>query len=353
VTLRSVASRRLLFATAIVTTLASLPSVPREAKAQGTPAAPTSENRAAAEMLFFTARGLMEADRISDACVKFAESYRLDPAAGTLLNLAVCHEKEGKIASAWGEFRQALSEARRANRADREELAQQHIAALEPELPMLAIEVPKDAQVPDLVVYRNGVPLQSGAWGTELPVDPGKVVIETKAPGFLPKTQTLTIERRERKKIAIEALEPAPIDEATLAQNRVWTTKKRVGLGAMVGGGVLAGVGVVAGILALSNTNKSDDNCEVFDGERRCTQAGVDAMNSARTYAWGANIGIGLGAAALAVGSYLFVTGGYEYKNLPQGADPRTARPATNAKKWDVAVNVGPMGAQGFLTHRF
>ena len=42
-------------------------------------------------------------------------------AAGTLLNLAVCNEKIGKIASAWGEFRDSIAEARKQNRPDREQ----------------------------------------------------------------------------------------------------------------------------------------------------------------------------------------------------------------------------------------
>ena len=83
-----------------------------------------SESKALAETLFFTGRGFMEAGRYAEACTKFGESYRLDPTAGTLLNLAVCHDHEGEIASAWGEFRTAAADARRSNRPDREQLAQ-------------------------------------------------------------------------------------------------------------------------------------------------------------------------------------------------------------------------------------
>src|SRR3984885_13234555 len=94
----------------------------------------STDSRALAETLFFTARGLMEAGRYTEACNKLTESYRLDAAAGTLLNLAVCNQKIGKTASAWGEYRDALAEARRMNRPDREKVATEGIAALEPEV---------------------------------------------------------------------------------------------------------------------------------------------------------------------------------------------------------------------------
>jgi hypothetical protein len=44
---------------------------------------PTTDQRALAEMLFFTGKGMMEDGRVVQACQKFAESYRLDPAAGS------------------------------------------------------------------------------------------------------------------------------------------------------------------------------------------------------------------------------------------------------------------------------
>jgi hypothetical protein len=58
--------------------------------------------------------------RVSDACPKFEESHRLDPSGGTILNLALCHEKEGKLARSWSEFNEASAFARRDYRADRE-----------------------------------------------------------------------------------------------------------------------------------------------------------------------------------------------------------------------------------------
>src|SRR5689334_2851506 len=105
-------------------------------------AEPSAEDRATATVLFKQAKELIPAGRIHEACEKLEESQRLDPGGGTLLNLAVCHELEGRSASAWVEFTEALRLARRDQRQDRLELAEQHLAALRPKLGTLTIVVP-------------------------------------------------------------------------------------------------------------------------------------------------------------------------------------------------------------------
>ena len=304
-----------------------------------------SDNRALAETLFFTARGLMEAGRFAEACVKLAESYRLDPGAGTLLNLAVCHEKEGKTASAWGEFLQARNDAKRMGRADREQLASEHIAALEPELPKLAIEVPASVRVPGLTITRNGVKLEQAAWATELPVDPGKVEIVASAPGYKPRTKTVQIERKGHLSVSIDALEEEPIPEAPV---EYWTGKRKTGL-VLVSTGIAAiGVGTYFGLSALSLKSKSDDQCPVFDGERRCTSAGSDNMAKAKTSAWVSDVAIGVGAVTLITGAYLFLSGAASKTSGHD--DDKTARASSS---WAWNVSVGPAGGGAFVSHAF
>lgn len=295
------------------------------------------ENRAMAETLFFTARGMFDAGRTKEACLKFAESYRLDPAAGTLLNLAVCHEKEGKIASAWGEFKLALADAKKANREDRAALAQEHIVVIEPELPRLTIEVDPKLTVPGLEISRNGTPLLQAAWNTELPVDPGVVVVVVKAPGYKPHEQKIEIEKKQQKTLKITALEKAPVvAPPPAATERVWSAEKKWGLTSIIVGTVLVGGGAALGAMTLDAKKKSDQGCELYDGERRCTQAGVDSMAEARTYSLLSTGGFALGAIGIGLGSYLLFTG----KDVER---PKTA--------WTLAPTVG--GAQFALTTRF
>src|SRR5262245_3168255 len=99
-------------------------------------------DKAAAETLFTEGRTLMQAGRYDVACDNLAESQRLDPAVGTLLNLADCREHQGRTATAWAIWLEAAAAARTAGQAERESLARQRAEALKTRLVTLTIEVP-------------------------------------------------------------------------------------------------------------------------------------------------------------------------------------------------------------------
>ena len=70
------------------------------------------KNPVVAQALYDEARQLVAAEKFEQACPKFKASYELDPAGGTLLNLADCYERQGKTAQAWTTFKDALEAAR-------------------------------------------------------------------------------------------------------------------------------------------------------------------------------------------------------------------------------------------------
>src|SRR5690349_15059097 len=60
--------------------------------ADGEPTDPTT-----ADALFEAGRAAAKRGDFKEACEKFAESERLDPAPGTVFNLAECHNSLGEI----------------------------------------------------------------------------------------------------------------------------------------------------------------------------------------------------------------------------------------------------------------
>jgi hypothetical protein len=157
------------------------------------PAEPSAADSALATLLFEQGRALIAQGHVPEACQKFEESQRLDPGGGTLLNLARCHEQEGRLASAWSEFQAAQTLARDGGRPDREAEAAYHISALEPRLSRLSIVVPAAADLTGLVVERDGRELGRGAWSTAIPVDGGEHVVRATAPGRQPFTLSIII----------------------------------------------------------------------------------------------------------------------------------------------------------------
>lgn len=139
-----------------------------------------------AEVLFRDGKELLARKEYARACPKLAESYRLDPATGTLLALAVCHEREGKLASAWGEYSDAASRAHVERRADRESAARARAADLEQHYSTLTIVLSDGSPVPGLEIRRNGATVANAWLGTAVPVDGGSIVIEATAPGHPP-----------------------------------------------------------------------------------------------------------------------------------------------------------------------
>jgi hypothetical protein len=167
-------------AAVIALALASAPAAVRAQAPQPPRAPPVSPDRATlAETLFEKAKALMAEHHYDEACPMLAESQQLDPGGGTLLTLALCHERQGRTATAWTELKDALARAQQEGEADRAAVARQHLEALEPRLSRLVIRVDVGhAFTPGLAIARDGIVLGRPAWGLPVPVDPGEHTVE-------------------------------------------------------------------------------------------------------------------------------------------------------------------------------
>lgn len=293
-----------------------------------------SENQATAEALFREARSLMEAGSVAEACEKFAASQRIDPALGTLLNLARCHEQLGRTASAWAEFTQAASEARRAGQKARQKEAEERAIALEPKLVRLLIEVPEEVNVPALEVKRDGLVLDPAAWNTAVPVDPGLHAITADAPGKVSWSNTIDVKgegqtTRVTIPLLVDAAAPPPpappspqpatapsapppppsqppaSQHASVGTDTVSGMGMQRTIGLIVGGAGLAGIaaGSYFGLTARSKWNDADCPNNVCPTSDRQTLA-----EDAKTYANGSTVAFIAGGALLATGAALYFT---------------------------------------------
>lgn len=138
-------------------------AISQSSSASGAPPS-TQSQELLAQSLFEKGRSLMQAGEIAQACGLFAESQRLDPSAGTLLNLAVCHESEGKIATAYVELNRALSQSIADHRPDRERIAREHIDKIGPELPRLHLTLERKP-AGSVVLEIDGAPMDAAMIG--------------------------------------------------------------------------------------------------------------------------------------------------------------------------------------------
>lgn len=293
--------------------------------------APTATATATAEALFAEGRKLASEGNYGAACPKFEAAEKVAPSPGTLLNLADCYEKTGRVASAWASFRDAVSLSRSAGRADLVGQAQRRAAALEGRLSKLTVTVTSTA--PSLEVFRDAVPVPKEAWATPVAVDPGEHVVEARAPGRKaaryvvvapPEGQTTTLNVPELEVEVAPPVEPrlaatAPVVPVPSAPSGGHldapppqaTEQKTLAL--VTAGAGLVAVGVGA-FFALSATAKRDDSLEECGGKRGfandnlCTEAGKSLRDDALAAGNIATVFSLVGLLGLGAGSVLWFT---------------------------------------------
>lgn len=206
---------------------------------------------AAAEALFRRGRQLLEEGAPARACEAFAESQRLDPSPGTLLNLGLCAREQGKVASAWAHYLSAERLARARGRDRVAEEARAQAAELEPRLSFAVIS----ARGPEAVrVEVDGVLLRPAALAERLPMDPGEHQLRATAKGHVAFVTTFAIPaERQSVTVVVPVLAPVAPDETDVRDVAPW-----VAMGAGAAAVVASGV---TGTLALLDEAQLADEC--------------------------------------------------------------------------------------------
>ncbi len=281
--------------------------------AAGAAQAQTPTDPAAAQSLFDAGRDLMTAGNLAEACAKFEESNKLDPSAGTLLNLARCLELSGKNASAWAVYNRTISLGRSTGQARQVAAAEEAVVALEPKVSRMVVQVA--SPVPGLSVVRDDVAIGQAAFGVAIAIDSGKHRVRAEAPGFSPWHDDVVVEDGgSTVTVDVPALTPLATEPALPRKPRVLPADPGPSpllIAGLVTGGVgiaSLAVGTAFGVMTLSDSDAAQNDpalCPAF----QCSPAGLEAIEAARTRAHVSTAMLVVGGAATATGAVLVFLG--------------------------------------------
>jgi tetratricopeptide (TPR) repeat protein len=295
------------------------------ARVAGATGEPSGRDQVSADELFRQGRALATAQDYARACPKFSESLRLDPAAGTLLNLADCEEQIGHLANAWAHFKELGDELPKTD--ERKEVALERARILERRLPHLTIEL-SFATAPEAIVRRDDVELARASLGVPFPVDPGDHTVLVSQPGRTPRPVVFTLAEGQSRVVVVGPGEAIPLERAE-PRSTLHRAKRTAGW--IVGGAGIAALatGTYFGVRALERRGDSDAHC---NGDICATVAGAQAYEDAKGDARVADVGLGIGIVAVAVAGYLLLTA--------SDAEPPASAPSAQR----VTLEVRPVG---------
>ena len=277
-------------------------------------------NEQKAERLFREAEQRFDKGEVEAACNAWSDSLKLSPKLGTLLNLALCHETVGRVATAWSEFHRGAAWAAQNGQRDRQEFAHAHAFALEPKLPRIILQFSTERQITTIEI--DGEPLPEPEWALPHYLDPGDHIIAVSAPG------------KKRKAIEIHVLPggvtaqtvvlPALEDDLSIPPQaplhpkppppppKPSYTKRYVGYGVTSAGVVALGVGTYFGLRAIGKRDDIGSRCVATV----CDAEGAELRDDARSAATVSTVAFGVCLVTVAAGVYLVVTG----KTVPREA---------------------------------
>lgn len=263
-------------------------------------AAPAPE-RSKAEQLFIQGKERMAQGFYAQACAMLGESYSLDPATGCLLALALCHEREGRLASARTEYLEAAARARAEADTKRESAATARASALAKQVSTIEVLLSPDIKDYKPVVRINGHIVSPQELGARIPVDSGAAVIEASAETREPWRKTVQVPRSGSLLVMIPGLAASPKDAhgTKPAPKQAHTSQtparlparsqrlhdsprnpaiKRASIALMSAGSVGLVVGGIFGLRAVVRNRASEDGCDL----ETCTPEAREDREAAR-----------------------------------------------------------------------
>ena len=268
----------------------------------GVASADTAKDRSArAAKLFEEGRDLAKVANYQDACDRFAQSYELDPAAGTAVNFADCQEHLGHLARAWQLFDAAASAADHDNNPVRAQYARDRAKVLVPRLGVVVVKI-ADERLDRITLQIGDRKIPAGAEVHER-VDPGDIQLVASAP-----------ERRFESTVHVAAGAISTVEVPLLGHAAAEPPGRRRSY--VIAAIALGGAGIasfaVSGLFGLDGARFYNDafthgQCFNTASGNACTPEGEKTIETAHSRA---NVGTGFfiaGAALVATGVGVFV----------------------------------------------
>lgn len=261
-----------------------------------------------AEARYREGRRAAQAEDWDRACRLFRESLDLEPAPGTLLNLADCEEHVGSFLAARAHFDAAARGFRPGDK--RADYAKERLVSIAGRIPKLTVRL-APGMPPDTVIERDGLVLDRGSFGVAASVDPGEHTLVVKLPGRVDAPTKIRLVAGQAREVELSA-EPGPAKPRAPVEPRVASPPPpppaedrsesrsglRVGSYVAFGAGVVGlAVGTIGGILTIGAKSDADDNCHAT-----CNAAGMDAQDRGKTWSTVSTVGFIAGGVGIASG---------------------------------------------------
>ncbi len=277
----------------------------------------SAQDTTKADETFHAGRALMKDGKLTEACPKFEESQKADPASGTLLALAYCQELSGLLASSHANYLAAAHLATQEGQAERQKAAGERAEALAKRVSTLTVLVPPQlSRQAGLRVLRDGIELDRTTYDVRIPLNGGTHAIEVTAPGRERWAGVVILQTEaDHKTLQLPVLEPelstfietsgprrrVPAYVPPLVESPSVRRLRQASLGLGLASAVGVGLGVTFGLAAKSRNDASNrdghcdaSGCDAYGAERR-----ESALDAARVSTWSFVAAGALGATAL------------------------------------------------------
>jgi len=287
----------------------------------------TAQSTGSAETLFRDGRRLVSEGKVSEACAAFEGSERLEHNTATLMNLADCRERQGRLATAWALFLEVEAQTRTPAQADLNAAAKRRALLVEPRLSYLTITVHDHAA--GLSITRDGKVVDVAEWGLPIPVDAGPHSVAASAPGRVPWSKSVEISTETRQTIDLPALEAQPPAEPPKRLASVPTLaptlspRRKVSIGVAGGALAIATTSVVLGVSSSGLRSEALARCPPNNCSAGDAAAAQSLEDRARGRALAADLGFGLAGAA-AIGAVALWIWGAPASSAPIEVAPTT-----------------------------